>query len=137
MARIMGIDYGGKRTGLAVTDPLQIIASALATVDTKNLPAYLKEYCTKEDVEAFVLGKPLNLDGSETDASPLVQAFVKELETLFPNKPIYFVDERYTSKMAVQSMIASGVKKKDRRIKGNIDKVAATIILQEYMDERR
>ncbi|UBM57613.1 Holliday junction resolvase RuvX [Marinilongibacter aquaticus] len=136
MARIMAIDYGGKRTGLAVTDPLQIIASALETVETKNLLDYLKNYCEKEDVEAFVLGKPLSLDGSETHASPLVHSFAEELKKKFPGKPIHYVDERYTSKMAVQSMIASGVKKKDRRKKGNIDKVAATIILQEFMDEQ-
>lgn len=132
----MAIDYGGKRTGLAVTDPLQIIASALETVETKNLLDYLKNYCEKEDVEAFVLGKPLSLDGSETHASPLVHSFAEELKKKFPGKPIHYVDERYTSKMAVQSMIASGVKKKDRRKKGNIDKVAATIILQEFMDEQ-
>ncbi|MCR9062494.1 MAG: Holliday junction resolvase RuvX [Cytophagales bacterium] len=137
MARILGIDYGGKRTGLAVTDPLQIIASALDTVPTIDLLDYLKSYCSKEEVTDFVIGQPLSLDGSDTDATPLVKAFVESLKMAFPDKNIHFVDESYTSKVAMRSLIESGVKKKDRRKKGSLDKIAATIILQDFMNERR
>ncbi len=137
MARILGIDYGGKRTGLAVTDPLQIIASALDTVPTVDLLDYLKSYCSKEEVTDFVIGQPLSLDGSDTDATPLVKAFVESLTMAFPDKNIHFVDESYTSKLAMRSLIESGVKKKDRRKKGSLDKIAATIILQDFMNERR
>ncbi len=137
MARILAIDYGAKRSGLAVTDPLQIIATALETVPTTHLLEYLKSYCQKEEVEAFVLGHPLSLDGSDTHASPLVATFAKELKVLFPGKEIHFVDEAYTSKLAMRSLIASGVKKKDRREKGALDKVAATIILQDFMESRK
>ncbi len=137
MARILGIDYGGKRTGLAVTDPLQIIASALDTVPTVDLLDYLKSYCSKEEVTDFVIGQPLSLDGSDTDATPLVKAFVESLKMAFPDKNIHFVDESYTSKLAMRSLIESGVKKKDRRKKGSLDKIAATIILQDFMNERR
>lgn len=136
MARILAIDFGAKRTGLAVTDPLQIIATALETVETQGLIDYLKTYCLKEEVEAFVLGHPLSLDGSETHASPLVAGFAKKLQETFPEKKIHFVDEAYTSKLAMRSLIASGVKKKDRRQKGALDKVAATIILQDFMESR-
>ncbi len=136
MARILGIDYGGKRTGLAVTDPLQIIASALDTVPTVDLLDYLKSYCSKEEVTDFVIGQPLSLDGSDTDATPLVKAFVESLKKAFPDKNIHFVDESYTSKLAMRSLIESGVKKKDRRKKGSLDKIAATIILQDFMNER-
>ncbi|ULQ57294.1 Holliday junction resolvase RuvX [Flavihumibacter rivuli] len=133
MARILAIDYGGKRTGLAVTDPLQIIATGLTTVATKDLIAFLKDYCTKEQVERFIIGEPRNWDDSETHATPLVEAFIKELARHFPAIPIEKVDERYTSKMAKQSMLESGMKKKDRRKKELVDEIAATIILQEYM----
>lgn len=136
MGRIMGIDFGGKRTGLAVTDPLQIVATALETVPTDQLIGYLKSYCQKEEVEAFVIGYPLSLDGSDTHASPLVRDFTEKLKKEFPDKEIHFVDEAYTSKMALHSLIQSGVKKKDRRQKGSLDKVAATLILQEFMEER-
>ena len=136
MARIVAIDYGAKRTGLAVTDPLQIIATALETVSTDKLADYLKNYCLKEEVEAFVLGHPLSLDGSETHASPLVAGFAQKLRELFPDKPVHFVDEAYTSKLAMRSLIASGVKKKERREKGALDKVAATLILQDFMETR-
>ncbi|MGR3811396.1 Holliday junction resolvase RuvX [Jiulongibacter sp. NS-SX5] len=136
MARIMGIDFGAKRTGIAVTDPLQIIATALETVETKQIFDFLKEYCAREDVEAFVIGHPLNLDGSETHSSPLVKEFSEKLGQIYPDKKIHFVDEAYTSKMAMRSLINSGVKKKDRRKKGSLDKVAATIILQEFMEQQ-
>lgn len=133
MARILAIDYGGKRTGLAVTDPLQIIATGLTTVPTKDLITFLKDYCAKEEVERFIIGEPRNWDDSETHATPLVEAFIKELARHFPAIPVEKVDERYTSKMAKQSMLESGMKKKDRRKKELVDEIAATIILQEYM----
>lgn len=134
MGRILAIDYGGKRTGLAVTDPLKIIANALTTVESKQLFPFLKDYFAKEEVEKIIIGYPLNWDDTETDATPLVKKALKRLATEFPNIPVETVDERYTSKMASQAMVAMGMKKKDRRVKGNIDQIAATIILQEYME---
>jgi putative Holliday junction resolvase len=134
MPRILAIDYGAKRTGLAVTDPSKIIASALETVPTENLLAYLKKYTQNEAVEAFVVGMPKNLDGTTTDGTPYVERFVVELKNIFPEIPIHLHDERFTSKMAMQTMIAGGMKKKDRQIKGNIDKISAVIILQSFME---
>jgi putative Holliday junction resolvase len=134
MPRILAIDYGAKRTGLAVTDPSKIIASALETVPTENLLAYLKKYTQIEAVEAFVVGMPKNLDGTTTDGTPYVERFVVELKNIFPEIPIHLHDERFTSKMAMQTMIAGGMKKKDRQIKGNIDKISAVIILQSFME---
>jgi len=129
----MCIDYGGKRTGLAVTDPLQIIASALTTVETKDLMPYLKKYIQQEPVELILVGEPKNWDDSDTHATPLVAAFVKQLAKELPNIPVKMVDERYTSRMATQAMVEMGMKKKDRRVKGNVDQIAATIMLQEYL----
>lgn len=137
MPRLLAIDYGSKRTGLAVTDPLQLIATALETVPTYQLLEYLKRYVTAELVEAFVVGLPRRLDGTDTDNTPRVQAFVKKLEAALPEIPVHWHDERFTSAMALQAMIASGTKKKDRREKGNIDKVSAVIILQSYMDSKK
>jgi putative Holliday junction resolvase len=133
MARIICIDYGGKRTGLAVTDPLQIIATALATVLTKDLFTYLKEYFAKEQVDLILIGEPLNLDDTATHATPLVAEAVKRLLKEFPHIPLKKVDERFTSKMASRAMVEMGMKKKDRQVKGNIDQIAATIMLQEYL----
>ena len=133
MARIICIDYGGKRTGLAVTDPLKIIATALTTVATKDLFPYLKDYFSKESVELILIGEPLNLDDTPTHATPLVAEAVKRLQKEFPNIPLKKVDERFTSKMASRAMIEMGMKKKDRQIKGNVDQIAATIMLQEYL----
>lgn len=133
MARIICIDYGGKRTGLAVTDPLQIIATALGTVDTKELFPFLKKYIAAEPVERILIGEPLNLDDSDTHATPLVRAAITRLKKEFPNIPIETVDERYTSKLATRAMIDMGMKKKDRRVKGNVDQIAATMMLQEYL----
>ena len=135
MARIICIDYGGKRTGLAVTDPLKIIATALTTIHSKELIPFLQEYCKKEEVELILIGVPLNLDNSATHATPLVAAAIKNLNRAFPNLPIKKVDERFTSKLAVRAMIDMGMKKKDRRVKGNIDQIAATIMLQEYLQQ--
>lgn len=133
MARIICIDYGGKRTGLAVTDPFQIIATALTTIETKTLIPFLKNYFLTEQVELILIGEPLNLDDTATHATPLVQQAIKVLQKEFPHIPLKTVDERYTSKMASQAMVQMGMKKKDRRIKGNVDQIAATIMLQEYL----
>lgn len=134
MPRIICIDYGGKRTGLAVTDPLKIIASALTTIESKELIPFLKKYFQQEEVELILIGHPLNLDDTETHATPLVKEAIKKLQKEFPHIPIQTVDERYTSKMASQAMVQMGMKKKDRQKKGNIDQIAATIMLQEYMN---
>jgi putative Holliday junction resolvase len=136
MARIVCIDYGGKRTGLAVTDPLQIIATALDTIDTKDFIPYLKSYCNKEPVELFLIGEPLNLDDTPTHATPLVHKAIAALQKNFPDIPVQTVDERFSSKMAVRAMVEMGMKKKDRRIKGNIDQIAAVMLLQEYLERR-
>ncbi|MDP1811549.1 MAG: Holliday junction resolvase RuvX [Sediminibacterium sp.] len=133
MSRILCIDYGGKRTGLAVTDPLQIIATALTTVETKELIPFLKKYFAQESVELILIGEPLNLDDTATHATPLVKTAIIKLAKEFPAIPIKTVDERFTSKMASRAMIEMGMKKKDRRIKGNTDQIAATIMLQEYL----
>lgn len=136
MARILAIDYGKVRTGLAVTDPLQIIASSLTTVPTGEIIPFLKDYFAKEEVEQVIIGMPVNLDGSSTDGTPLVKSFLIEFKKLFPSLPIKEVDERFTSKIAKQSMISSGMKKKDRRKKENVDMISATIILQDYMQSQ-
>lgn len=133
MPRILAIDYGGKRTGIAVTDPLKIIATALTTVPSKEVLIFLKGYCEREEVEKFIVGYPVGLRSEETDGTKLVEIFSVKLKETFPNIPIHFIDERFTSKMAMQSMIAGGMSKKDRRVKGNVDKISAVIILQDYL----
>ena len=133
MSRILCIDYGKKRTGIAVTDPLQIIATGLTTVDSPELIPFLKKYFQEEAVELIVIGEPKNLDDSDTHATPLVKEIVKKLEKEFPQIPIKKVDERFTSKMAKQAMFEMGMKKKDRRNKRTVDEIAAAIMLQEYM----
>jgi putative Holliday junction resolvase len=133
MARILCIDYGLKRTGISVSDPLQIIATGLTTVNSNELVPFLKDYFKKEQVELIVIGEPKNLDDSDTHATPLVKAIIIKLKKEFPQMPLKTVDERYTSKMAKRAMIEMGMKKKDRRNKRTIDEIAATIMLQEYM----
>ena len=133
MARIIAIDYGGKRTGLAVTDPMQIIATGLITIDSKELIPYLKKYFLTEAVELIIIGLPKNWDESDTHGTPLVEAAIKKLQKEFPQIPLKRVDERYTSKMAKDAMIQMGMKRKDRQVKDNVDIIAATIILQEYL----
>jgi putative holliday junction resolvase len=137
MGRILAIDYGSKRVGLAVTDPLQIIATALDTVHSKDVIAYLKAYEAREGIEAFVVGMPKRLDNTDTNATALVQAFVKNLQKNFPSIPLHLHDERFTSAMALQTMIAGGMKKKDRREKANVDKISATIILQSFLEQKK
>jgi len=136
MGRILAIDYGKKRTGIAATDPLQIIANGLTTVDTHLLRNFLKDYCTSEEVERVIIGLPKNLDDSDTDATKPVKDFIRLFRKDHPAIPIETVDERYTSKMAVQALLESGVKKKDRQDKKLIDEMAATIMLQEYLQNR-
>ena len=133
MARILSIDYGLKRTGLAVTDPLQIIATGLTTVESKELILFLKNYFLKEQVELILIGEPKNMDDSDTHATPLVEKCIKDLQKNFPAIPVKKVDERFTSKMAKQSMIDMGMKKKQRQNKALVDEIAATIMLQEYL----
>ncbi len=133
MPRILCIDYGGKRTGLAVTDPLKIIATGLTTVETPKLIAFLKDYFKKEEVERIVIGMPLSLDDSDTHATPIVKQAIEKLKKEFPQMPIETVDERFTSKMAARAMIDMGMKKKQRRDKKLVDEIAATIMLQEYL----
>ncbi|HEX2608824.1 MAG TPA: Holliday junction resolvase RuvX [Flavisolibacter sp.] len=133
MSRILSIDYGGKRTGLAVTDPLKIIATGLCTVETPKLMPFLKEYFAKEAVELVIIGMPVNWDDSATHATPLVQKFIKEFQKQFPALPIKEVDERFTSKLASQAMLQMGLKKKQRQNKAMVDEIAATIMLQEYL----
>jgi putative holliday junction resolvase len=135
MGRILAIDYGKKRTGIAATDPLKIIATGLTTVDTPKLMVYLKEYIAKETVEQVIIGMPLNLDDSDTDATPLVRHFIRAFQKLFPEIPIKEVDERFTSKMATQAMLQMGLKKKQRQNKALVDEIAATIMLQEYLSK--
>lgn len=133
MGRILAIDFGKKRTGIAVTDELKIIASGLTTVDTKSLLDFLKEYLKKEDVELFVVGKPKQMDNTDSESEQFIQPFLKSLTAHFPNIPMKRVDERFTSKMAFQTMIDSGLKKKQRQNKALVDEISATIILQSYL----
>lgn len=133
MGRILSIDYGTKRTGIAITDEMQIIASGLTTVDTSTLLDFLKDYFSKENVELVLVGEPTQKDGTPSDVEEDIQKFLKAFFTLFPLMEVKRVDERYTSKMAFQTMIDSGMKKKQRRNKALIDEISATIILQEYL----
>jgi len=133
MPRILAIDYGLKRTGIAVTDPLKIIATGLTTIPSNTLIGFLKDYFSKEDVELVIIGEPKNLNDTDTHATLLVKNMIKKLMKEFPAMRIKTVDERYTSKMASRAMIDMGMKKMQRRNKALIDEIAATIMLQEYM----
>ena len=133
MGRIIAIDYGTKRTGIAVTDELQIIASGLTTVATDELLPFLKDYCTKESIELFVIGLPKQMDNTASESEVYIKSFIADLEKLLPDIPIERVDERFTSKMAFQTMINSGLKKKQRQNKSLIDEISATLILQSYL----
>jgi putative holliday junction resolvase len=133
MGRILAIDYGSKRIGLAVSDPLQIIASALCTLAPHEVIVFLRKYIPEEGVTEAVIGMPKDLQNEDTDATELVENFIKGFQKNFPEVPITAVDERFTSKLASQSILASGANKKDRRNKALVDQVSATIILQDYM----
>ena len=134
MGKALGIDYGTKRTGIAITDAMQIIASGLTTVATHNLDDFIADIVAKETIECFVLGDPKNLDGTATDSTSHVNGFIRRLKQQYPAIPIHQIDERFTSKIAKQSILASGVKKKGRHNKSLVDEVSATIILQNFLD---
>lgn len=134
MPRLLAIDYGTKRVGLAVTDPGQLIATGLTTVHAKDILVYLEKYFQKEAVECVVVGEPKTLGNQATQATQHVEGFVKQLRKKFPDLKIERMDERFTSKMAFQTMIDSGLSKKDRRDKELVDEISATIILQSYME---
>ena len=134
MGKALGIDFGTKRTGIAITDAMQIIATGYSTVPTNSLDAFITDVVVKEKIECFVVGDPKNLDGSATDSTGHVNGFVKRLKQKFPTIPVHQIDERFTSKIAKQSILASGVKKKGRQNKALVDEVSATIILQNYLD---
>ena len=136
MERIVGIDYGRKRTGIAISDPLGIFASALETISSADVIEYLKDYTLKERVIRFVVGYPLNLNGKPSEGAGYVDQFLNLLKKHFPDMPVTLEDERFTSKMAFQTMIDGGVKKMDRRDKAMVDKISAAIILQSYLDRR-
>ncbi|MDO6759075.1 Holliday junction resolvase RuvX [Tamlana sp. 2_MG-2023] len=136
MGRILALDFGTKRTGIAVTDVLQIIASGLTTVSTKELLSFLKDYTQKEDVELFLVGEPKQMDNTASESEAYIIPFIAKLEKAFPKIPIKRVDERFTSKMAFQTMIDSGLKKKQRKNKALIDEISATIILQDYLHSK-
>ncbi|MCF1422192.1 MULTISPECIES: Holliday junction resolvase RuvX [Mangrovimonas] len=133
MGRLLAIDYGKVRTGIAITDELQIIASGLTTVETKELLPFLKDYCEKEQVEKFIVGEPKQMNNQESESEVLIKPFLEKLQNQFPKIPIERVDERFTSKMAFQTMIDSGLSKKKRRDKSLIDEISATLILQSYL----
>lgn len=137
MGRIVSIDYGVRRTGLAVTDPLQIIAGGLCTVETPKLLAFLKQYVSQEAVERFVVGLPKQTNGRDSDNLPRVMAFVQKLQQALPNIPVEMWDERYTSVLAHKTMLESGIGKKARQNKALVDEISATIILQGWMEARR
>lgn len=137
MARILAIDYGQKRTGIAITDELQIIASGLTTVYTKELIDFLSNYLRSEKVELIIVGEPKQKDGSASESEALIGPFLKQLDNKFPDIPVKRVDERFTSKMAFQSMIDGGLKKKQRQNKALVDEISATIILQDYLYNKK
>lgn len=134
MARIIALDYGKQRTGIAVTDELQLIASGLATVETKDLLQFLKDYVEQENIARIVVGEPKQLDNTPSESEVSIQSFLKKLKTSFPLIPIDRQDERFTSKVAFQTMIEAGLKKKQRRNKELIDEISATLILQSYLN---
>lgn len=137
MERLIGIDYGRKRVGVAVSDPLQIFASALDTVHSAKIIDYLKNYAATETIVRFVVGYPVNMNGRPSEAQKDVDVFLRQLEKAFPDIPITKEDERFTSVLAHRAMIDGGMKYKDRRDKSSVDKISAAIILQSYMDRNK
>ena len=136
MGRIVALDYGRKRTGIAVTDPLQMIANGLQTVSTHELISFLKQYLLKEKVDAFVIGMPKTLLNQASESQKYLKPFLGNLKKEFPEMKVYEIDERFTSSMALQTMIDGGMKKKDRQVKGTVDTISATIILQSYLEQK-
>lgn len=137
MSRLLSIDYGKKRTGIAVSDPLQIIANGLTTVESSKLFEFLEDYLKKEEVESIIVGLPKQMSGQPSENMKRIEPFVNRLKKLYPNINIEYFDERFTSKLAHQAMIDGGLKKQDRRNKELVDEISATIILQGYMESRR
>ncbi len=137
MGRIVALDYGKVRTGIAVTDELQIIASGLTTVDTKELLNFLRKFVQEEKVDKFVIGEPKQMTNLPSESEELIKPFLRTLEGVFPKIPVERQDERFTSKMAFQTMIDSGLKKKQRRNKALVDEISATIILQAYLNRKQ
>lgn len=136
MARIVALDYGKIRTGIAVTDEMQLIASGLTTINTDLLMEFLVNYTTEENVEKWVVGEPKKMDNTPSESEDLIHGFIKKLNAVFPQIPVERQDERFTSKMAVQTMIAGGLKKKQRRNKALVDEISATLILQSYLNRK-
>jgi len=137
MARILSIDYGQKRTGIAVTDDFQIIASGLTTIPSTELITFLKTYFSKENVETVIIGEPKQMNGLPSESTEIIEKFIIQFQSEFPTMKLERVDERFTSKMAFQTMIDSGLKKKQRQNKGLIDEIAATILLQDYLNYKK
>lgn len=136
MPRILAIDYGKKRTGIAVTDTLQMIANGLATIETKELEKFLADYMAKEDVSTIVVGKPTQMNGEDSENMKRIEPFFNRLKKLFPNKEIVYYDERFTSVLAHQAMLQSGIGKKARQDKALVDKISATIILEDFLQSK-
>ena len=136
MPRILAIDYGMKRTGIAITDEMQIIASGLTTVPSLTLIAFLKDYFAKEKVEKVIVGEPKQMNGTPSESTAIIEKFIQKFQKEFPEMPLDRIDERFTSKMAFQTMIDSGLKKNQRKNKALIDEIAATIMLQDYMNRK-
>jgi len=136
VAKVLGIDYGEKRVGVAISDSLQIIASSLTTIETKQFFLFLIELLQKEDIDSFVVGEPKNLDGTATDSTEMTEKFIEKLSIKYPNIPIKRIDERFTSKIAKQIILDAGTKKSKRRDKALVDKVSAAIILQSHLDSK-
>jgi putative Holliday junction resolvase len=137
MSRLLAIDYGQKRVGIAITDEEQIIASALTTLSSKDVIPFLKDYLTQEEVECFVVGLAKNLDNTPSESAKYIEPFVRRLKAAFPEISIERVDERFTSKIAFQTMIDAGVRQRKRRDKGLVDKISATLILQSFLNARK
>ncbi len=137
MGRIIGIDFGTKRIGLAVTDPLQLFASPLKTVKNHEFDDFIKEYVQTESIEEFVIGYPVKLNNKVSESVKYINPFIRKIEKSFPGIPVRLVDERFTSGMALKTMIEGGVKKKDRQDKSMVDKISAAIILQSFLDTRQ
>ena len=136
MGRILGIDYGRKRIGLAVTDPLHIFASPLETLASQEFDKFIETYLKKEQVEAFVVGYPVQMNNKASEAVKYIDPFIRKLKRIFPEKPVHLVDERFTSQMALRTMIDGGIKKEKRKDKSMVDKISASIILQSFLDNR-
>ncbi|MFN8323184.1 MAG: Holliday junction resolvase RuvX [Chitinophagales bacterium] len=137
MARILAFDYGKKRVGVSVTDPLQIIANTLDTVSTQQIFAFIKEYCSREEVEAFVVGYPYTHGHTQNEIAEYIDKFIARLNLLYPDKQVYKIDESFTSKIAQQTLLMSGVNKKERRNKGHLDAISSNLILQTYLEMKK